>query len=90
MRKLDPGPCSARRFRERARGSWQRAAHCPDHANLNVDPLFVSANDRHLQPGSPVLDKGRAGVQPNESSTDLDGAARLIGPATDMGAYERS
>jgi hypothetical protein len=58
-------------------------------ANLNVDPLFVSGNDRHLQAGSPVIDKGRATVQPNESPTDLDGLSRLFGPATDMGAYER-
>jgi hypothetical protein len=57
-------------------------------SNLNVDPKFVSSSDWHLQPGSPVIDKGRATVQPNESPTDLDGAARLFGPATDMGAYE--
>jgi hypothetical protein len=56
--------------------------------NLNVDPLFVSSSDRHLQAGSPVIDKGRPSLQPNESPTDLDGAARLVGPATDMGAYE--
>src|SRR4051794_6927381 len=57
-------------------------------ANLNVDPLFVSGNDRHLQPGSPVLDKGRPNLQPGESVTDLDGLPRLVGPAADMGAYE--
>jgi hypothetical protein len=57
-------------------------------SNLNVDPLFVGSGDWHLQPGSPLIDKGRATVQQNESPTDLDGAARLFGPATDMGAYE--
>jgi hypothetical protein len=56
--------------------------------NLNVDPLFVSSSDRHVKPGSPVIDKGRSNLQPNESATDLDRAARLVGPATDMGAYE--
>ena len=58
--------------------------------NLNVDPLFVSAGDRHLQPGSPVINKGRPNLQPGESVTDLDGLPRLVGPATDMGAYEHS
>jgi hypothetical protein len=57
-------------------------------SNLHVDPLFVGSGDFHLQSGSPAIDKGRATVQPNESPTDLDDAARLFGPATDMGAYE--
>jgi hypothetical protein len=56
--------------------------------NLNVDPLFASSSDRHLQPDSPAIDTGRSAVQPNESTTDRDGLPRLVGAATDMGAYE--
>jgi len=56
--------------------------------NVNVDPLFVSSADRHLQPGSPTINAGRATVQQNESTTDRDGLPRLVGAASDMGAYE--
>jgi hypothetical protein len=56
--------------------------------NVNVDPQFASTADFHLLAGSPVIDQGAAAVQAGESSTDLDGAARLFGAATDMGAFE--
>jgi hypothetical protein len=56
--------------------------------NLNVDPQFASVTDFHLPVGSPVVDQGAAALQAGESSTDLDGAARLTGAATDMGAFE--
>jgi hypothetical protein len=56
--------------------------------NVNVDPQFASTSDFHLLAGSPVIDQGAAAVQAGESSTDLDGAARLFGAATDMGAFE--
>jgi hypothetical protein len=56
--------------------------------NVNVDPQFVSASDFHLPAGSPVVDQGAAALQAGESSTDFDGAARLAGAATDMGAFE--
>jgi hypothetical protein len=55
-------------------------------ANLNVDPQFDAAF--HIGAGSPVVDQGAAAVQPNESATDLAGANRLSGAATDMGAFE--
>ncbi|HEU4656702.1 MAG TPA: choice-of-anchor Q domain-containing protein [Capillimicrobium sp.] len=54
--------------------------------NVNVDPLFVSSSDLHLQDGSPVIDAGQPGAP--AFATDLDGLARLSGPAVDMGAYE--
>jgi hypothetical protein len=56
--------------------------------NVNVDSQFASASDFHLLSGSPVIDQGAAAIQTGESSTDLDGAARLFGSATDMGAFE--
>ena len=60
--------------------------------NLNVDPVFVDApsGDYHLDTGSPVRHAGTITVPdpPGLPSTDLDGRARVIGPAPDMGAYE--
>jgi hypothetical protein len=56
--------------------------------NVDVDPQFVSTTDLRLQTGSPAIDAGASAVQTGESSTDLDGAARLFGSATDMGAFE--
>ena len=51
----------------------------------NTDPLFVNpgANDFHLLPGSPAIDKGIAAGAP---TVDLDGQPR-VGPP-DMGSYE--
>jgi hypothetical protein len=56
--------------------------------NVNVDPMFQSASDFHLLVGSPVIDAGAPAVQSGESVTDLGGAPRLSGSATDMGAFE--
>jgi hypothetical protein len=56
--------------------------------NVNVDPMFQSATDFHLLVGSPVIDGGAQTVQSGESATDLGGAPRLSGSATDMGAFE--
>jgi parallel beta-helix repeat protein len=63
--------------------------------NISANPLFVqnpdpntpgSIGDLHLQPGSPCINTGNnADVW---GTTDLDGFARLVGPAVDMGAYE--
>lgn len=55
--------------------------------NLTIDPLFVnvSAQDFHLEPGSPARDAGLTlGVVPD----DFDGLARPQGTAYDIGAYE--
>ncbi len=58
--------------------------------NITGDPKFVNAaaGDFHLMPGSPAIDKGPAAVPTGLPTKDLDGNARLVGPATDMGAFE--
>ena len=59
--------------------------------NINADPLFVSATDRHLTFGSPAVD---AGDPVGSSLTDLDDAPRVVdgnadcAARRDMGAYE--
>lgn len=63
---------------------------------LHLDPLFVnaSADDYHLQSGSPCVDAGDNSRVPVEATTDLDGKARIVdgdGNASDIvdiGAYE--
>ena len=57
----------------------------------NQNPLFDSVNtsknyyDFHLQPGSPAIDKGVN----NSVPVDLDGNPRVVGPAPDLGCYEK-
>jgi hypothetical protein len=53
---------------------------------VNVNPLFVSATDVHLQGCSPALNVGNDAA--NSTTTDLDGNARKFG-VIDLGAYER-
>jgi parallel beta-helix repeat protein len=56
---------------------------------LGVNPLFVTAGSNfRLQNGSPARNAGTAvhGL----ASTDLDGAARVVGAAVDIGAYENT
>lgn len=55
-----------------------------DH-NLTTDPGFVSATDFHLKAGSPAID---AGANDGAPTTDFAGAARPVGSAVDIGAYE--
>lgn len=50
---------------------------------LSADPLFVSATDFHLQPGSPCLAAGTASGAP---TADLDGTRRPAVPS--IGAYD--
>lgn len=56
---------------------------------LLLDPLFVGAGDYHLQPSTPARDAGNDLHVPADITNDLDGAQRIIGPAVDIGAYER-
>ena len=58
------------------------------HGNFSADPRFVSAagNNFRLAPNSPCINSGLNSLAP--SSTDLDGLARIVGSAVDMGAYE--
>lgn len=55
------------------------------------DPRFSSraAFDFHLLAGSPAIDAGDAAALPAGVSTDRDGHPRVVGPAVDLGAYER-
>jgi hypothetical protein len=53
--------------------------------SLNVNPLFVSTTDVHLQSGSPAIDHGMFIA----NTVDFDGKAVPAGAATDIGAYER-
>jgi len=63
------------------------------NGNTSADPLFVSAIDYSLQPGSPAIDGGTNSPR-KMHKTDLAGNNRIIdgdadGTATvDMGAYE--
>lgn len=61
----------------------------PGSGTLVVDPLFVGAGDYHLQRTTPARDAGNDTHVPVDITTDLDGAARIIGTAVDIGAYER-
>jgi predicted outer membrane repeat protein len=72
--------------------------------NIEVDPLFMrlphpgadgdwrtdddDLGDLRLMPGSPVIDAGNTELVPAEATVDAAGAARLVGPKVDMGAYE--
>ncbi len=53
--------------------------------NITNDPQFVSWGNLHLRPGSPCV---HAGDNARASGTDLDGRARIVGAAVDMGAFE--
>ncbi len=74
----------------------------PGTANINVDPLFVNADNGNLrlQYTSPAIDAGDNAAVPIEVTTDLDGNPRFVDipgipdtgigdpPIVDMGAYE--
>jgi len=65
--------------------------------NLDTDPLFVTevdpttapttTGDLRLRLASPAIDAGDNAVV--TTTTDLDGDARITGPAVDMGPWER-
>lgn len=52
---------------------------------IEVNPMFVSATDYHLQTGSPAIDAGTAIAG---DTISYDGTTRPQGAAYDMGAYE--
>ncbi|MBL9121077.1 MAG: right-handed parallel beta-helix repeat-containing protein [Phycisphaerae bacterium] len=67
----------------------------------DLNPLFVSATDFHLSPGSPCIDSGKNSYVPVGVTLDLDGLLRFIDdpaapnsgsgtPPVDMGCFERS
>ena len=58
--------------------------------NIGADPRFFHpgvAGNLRLTPGSPAIDAGDSGVA-GLPATDLDGNARIVEVAVDMGAYE--
>ncbi|HLP83837.1 MAG TPA: right-handed parallel beta-helix repeat-containing protein [Phycisphaerales bacterium] len=59
--------------------------------NINLDPGFVDtvSGDYRLTASSPSVDAGDNAFVPTSSVLDLDGTARIAGPAVDMGAYEQ-
>jgi len=52
--------------------------------------LFVNAatGNYRLAAGSSAIDKGSNNLIPDGITTDLDGNARIVGSAVDIGAYE--
>lgn len=55
---------------------------------VTATPLFVAADNLRQAAGSPTLDTGRD--DPNGPASALDGQARKLGPAPDIGADERA
>jgi hypothetical protein len=53
---------------------------------IPADPLFVGGDDLHVLPTSSMRDAGIAGD--GDGPTDIDGQARVQGPAPDIGADE--
>jgi hypothetical protein len=66
---------------------WQAQGYEPHSITATPATLFVDAANAnyHLSPSSPAIDRGQA--QPNVPD-DLEGRARPVGSAWDLGAYE--
>lgn len=58
------------------------------NGNITADPMFVGGGDYHIRRGSPCQDVGNNDAIPAGVTTDIDGDARIIGDAVDMGADE--
>jgi hypothetical protein len=61
-----------------------------NNGSFTNDPLFVSAGDLHLQPGSPCINTGTNGIWTVGDARDLAGNPRVWtnNGTVDMGAYE--
>jgi predicted outer membrane repeat protein len=79
---------------EGGRGSADAESGCTltwdSASNSSRDPLFTGSagGDYHLAPDSPCINAGDPAYAPKAGQTDLDGAARRLGSAVDLGAYE--
>jgi hypothetical protein len=80
---------------------WNGACGFDDGQNLaDADPLFVTApnpagapttaGDLRLQTTSPAIDRGDTNAVPAAVTTDLDGQARVVNGAVDLGAFEQA
>ncbi len=61
----------------------------PGLGNIDADPLFVdqAGGDFHLATNSPCINAGNHQAW-MDSTLDVTGSLRVVGPAVDMGAYE--
>jgi hypothetical protein len=50
--------------------------------------LTITNSDYHLIANSQAIDKGNNSLIPDGITTDIEGNARIIGNAVDIGAYE--
>jgi len=68
---------------------WQALGHEPHSLSAPLASLFVDpdAGDYHLSPASPAVDAGQTLPQ---VTVDIEGNPRPAGPASDIGAYERT
>lgn len=57
--------------------------------NMNVDPGYVGDLNLRLAPGSPLVDAGIERYGVTIPVNDMDGLPRVVGPAIDIGAFER-
>jgi hypothetical protein len=57
--------------------------------NMNVDPGYVGYLNYRLAPGSPLVDAGFVRSGSPIPNYDMDALPRIVGPAIDIGAFER-
>ncbi len=59
---------------------------------LVVNPVYVDSagGDLRLQPWSPLINAGVDAPAGGNSAFDVDGAARILGPRIDLGAFEQA
>jgi hypothetical protein len=73
-----------------ANPDFRRADFWPGTGNINEDPRFLDQlnGDFHLTNNSPCIDAGD-NLDPDLQTTDIEGNPRIVGPAVDMGAFEK-
>ena len=70
----------------------EQPAGLPSGTVRNTNPQYVNAGagDLRLQPTSPLINSGVDAPPGGTSALDAGGAARIQGPAIDIGAYEQA